>query len=388
MQSIPTSRALITLAALSIVAFLVACVVWFAGQVTWVSGRIMQYAVAFTLLEAFALVFMVLGLVTVKAIRQVRQRENARRKQVVLELLFGDCNFLEADHLASCWPEQFLEAAAEALGVLPGTERKPILQIIHRDSCRSLLLAEVEATQTYRVARAIRLLGELQDQECWTAIRKKLDHSSGFVRVAAAQAILRQGPDDWKLEILLALPRMQLWARLVISHSIAPGEPALNLFFAKMFASVDDDDLVLAGLDMVCTRRLVETTLVSRGLAGSANREVRIRFFKAIPYLNVDGDITSVLRQGLGDQDWTVRTMAAKASAHFRPAALAHSLVTICRSARNPVEARHAARALAALGGEAYLQLERLAGAGVDILSQIAAEVVEERILALAGAGR
>ena len=387
MQSNPASRALITLAALSIVAFLVACVVWLADQVTWVSGRIIQYAVSFTLLEALALIVMVVGLVTVKAVRQVRHRENARRKQVVLGLLLGGCNSPEADHLASRWPEQFLEAAAEALGVLPGTERQPILRIIHRNPCRSLLLAEIEATQTYRVARAIRLLGEFQDQLCWTAIRKKLDHSSEYVRVAAAQAILRQGPDDWKLEILLALPRMQLWARLVISHSIASGEPALNLFFAKMFASVDDD-LVLAGLDMVCTRRLVETTLVSRGLAGSANREVRIRFFKAIPYLNVDGDITSVLRQGLGDQDWTVRAMAARASAHFRPAALAHSLLAICRSAGNPVESRLAARALAALGGEAYLQLERLAGAGVDILSQIAAEVVEERILALAGAGR
>src|SRR5690242_21251029 len=51
----------------------------------------------------------------------------------------------------------------------------------------------------------------------------------------------------------------------------------------------------------------------------------------------------------------------ARACGHFRPAVLVDRLLEICRNFENLAEATHAARALAALGGEAWLRLQEVA---------------------------
>jgi len=87
------------------------------------------------------------------------------------------------------------------------------------------------------------------------------------------------------------------------------------------------------------------------------------------------------LQAGLADADWRVRAMAARACAHFRPAVLVDRLLSICRNFANPAEAGHAARALASLGGEAWLRLQEIAYNEPGLARYIATEAVERHIL-------
>ena len=56
-------------------------------------------------------------------------------------------------------------------------------------------------------------------------------------------------------------------------------------------------------------------------------------------------------------------------------------LFEMCQSFTDPTEARHAAHALAALGGEAWLQLQQVGNSGTDVARQIATEAVERHML-------
>ena len=91
--------------------------------------------------------------------------------------------------------------------------------------------------------------------------------------------------------------------------------------------------------------------------------------------------MVKALRLGLTDSDWRVRAMAAQACGQFRAAALAGRLLEMCRSFENPAEAAHAARALAALGGEGWLRLQEVANSKTDVARQIATEAVERHRL-------
>jgi hypothetical protein len=73
--------------------------------------------------------------------------------------------------------------------------------------------------------------------------------------------------------------------------------------------------------------------------------------------------------------------MAARACAHFRPAILLDRLLEMCRSFSNPAEASHAAKALAALGGEGWLRLQEVANSDPGLARHIATEAVERHML-------
>jgi len=124
---------------------------------------------------------------------------------------------------------------------------------------------------------------------------------------------------------------------------------------------------------------------VPAALAQSPNLEVRIKFFRALPFLPVWGDgeddPIELLGAGLRDTDWRVRAQAAKACGAVRAATLAPALIAMCGSFENPAEAGHAARALAALGGGAWNSLQNVAVQGEGAGSRIAAEVMERRLI-------
>jgi hypothetical protein len=60
---------------------------------------------------------------------------------------------------------------------------------------------------------------------------------------------------------------------------------------------------------------------------------------------------------------------------------LVDRLLAICRDFANPAEAAHAARALASLGGEAWLGLQEMAYHEPGLARHIATEAVERHIL-------
>jgi hypothetical protein len=139
--------------------------------------------------------------------------------------------------------------------------------------------------------------------------------------------------------------------------------------------------LALVALDLLNSIRRMVPVIVPSVLAQAGNVEVRIRYFKALPYCATDRDVSAVLKEGLQDADWRVRAIAAGACANLRPQNLADDLLTLCESFSNPAEAAHAARALAALGGESTKRLQYLCASGSAVTRQVAATVLERQML-------
>jgi hypothetical protein len=149
--------------------------------------------------------------------------------------------------------------------------------------------------------------------------------------------------------------------------------------FLKTALTGGNDSMARTGLEMAHTLGCMLPVGVPTALSESADLEVRIKFYKALPLLTlVDGDIVSVLRRGLTDAHWAVRAMAARACGHFRAAALVDELYGMCLQFVHPAEASHAARALAKLGGEARSRLHKLAAGGFGGGHHIAAEVLQQ----------
>ena len=62
-----------------------------------------------------------------------------------------------------------------------------------------------------------------------------------------------------------------------------------------------NDERTLAALELVLTQQRVVFARAPVGLGRNSNSEIRIKFFKALPFLQVDGDIPLALQAGLED---------------------------------------------------------------------------------------
>src|SRR5260370_34790947 len=88
-----------------------------------------------------------------------------------------------------------------------------------------------------------------------------------------------------------------------------PADRALHDFLAKALAS-GEDERILVALEFVLTRQRLLLFPVPARLAQSRNPEIRIKFFRALPFLRLEESADSVLEPGLHDPDWRVRAPA------------------------------------------------------------------------------
>src|SRR5205823_10004788 len=127
--------------------------------------------------------------------------------------------------------------------------------------------------------------------------------------------------------------------------------------------------MILTGLEFVISRQRLLPITNTHHLAASPDLEVRIKYFKALPLFPADAESTpSVLRSGLADSDWRVRAMAARACGLLRVSSLVPQLLESIGAAKTSAEAGHAARALAAIGGEARNSLQALSSSGSEMI--------------------
>lgn len=140
--------------------------------------------------------------------------------------------------------------------------------------------------------------------------------------------------------------------------------------------------MVLVALECILCRQRTVPVHADPRLIHSRNVEVRIKFFKALPYLHLEGDPFGLLATGLDDSDWRVRAMAAKACAHFRDPGLAGRLMDLIATGGHQSEVHHAARALAAIGGTGLEWLSLLKRSDQEMIRRTVSEALEQRILA------
>lgn len=357
-----------------------ACIVAAARRLEWVTDPFVRYAVAFVAVQFAVLASLILLLIAGKHVRLRWEWLRALRIRRLQQLVCDAGARQAAVQAARRWPEEFLTVAEEAILALKGSARDRVVSLLEASAPYPRLLRQTSDRDPGRAIRAISLLGHLENAQARAAVRRALNHRIEAVQQAARKAILEGNDPESQRAVLEQAAQLPAWPRLVMLHYAPEDSALLPAFIAEALHSENEERIIVA-LELVLTRERLLLAPTPARLAQAASPEIRIKFFKALPYLTVEGDLVPVLQTGLRDADWRVRAMAARACAHFRPAVLADRLLEICRSAPNPAESAHAARALAAMGGEGWLRLQDLAHSEIGSARYIATEAVERRLL-------
>ena len=210
-------------------------------------------------------------------------------------------------------------------------------------------------------------------------IEKALGHPAEVVRAAARITIAARGCSESQDRVLNQLPSLPFWQRIVLFQQIPADSRALRDYLTQAFLT-GDDTVVLAALEFVLSRQRLQPVSRANRLACSPSAEVRIKFFKALPFLATDEDTAVLIRRGLDDPDWRARAMTARACGVLRIASLGSELARRFAQATHPVEAGHLARALAALEGDYWQRLQEFTVAGNEMTRAVATEVIEKHL--------
>lgn len=345
-----------------------------------IADPFLRYAAAFILVQLGFLSFLLVLLLFGKYLRIKFEWRRGTRIRTFEELLAGvgpEKAILDA---ARRWPEEFLTVVHASLQIIRGSARERIVRLLETSELYPKVLGQTVSRNPERAIRAIALLGKLDSPEAQAAVYRALDHRAETIRQAARKVIMQGSDVEAQRKLVNDLPQLPAWQRLVMFH-FAPSDESLFTEFVNEALQSGNESRVLIALELVLTRQRFQTCLLPMDLARSRNPEVRIKFFKALRFLRLEGELVKALQLGLADADWRVRAMAAQACGQFRAAMLAGRLLEMCRTFTNPAEAAHAARALAALGGEGWLRLREVANSKTDVARQIATEAVERHML-------
>ncbi|HEY1242587.1 MAG TPA: HEAT repeat domain-containing protein [Bryobacteraceae bacterium] len=345
-----------------------------------IADPFLRYAAAFILVQLGFLALLLVLLLFGKYVRIKFEWRRATRIHALEELLAGEGPEKEIVAAARRWPDEFLAVVYASLQIIRGSARERIVRLLETSELYPKVLAQTVSRNPHRAIRAVTLLGQLDSPEARAAVYRALDHRAETIRQAARKVIMQGTDVEAQRKLVTRLPQLPAWQRLVMFH-FAPADESLFTDFVNDALQSGNETRMLIALELVLTRQRFQTCQLPMDLARSRNPEIRIKFFRALRFLRLEGDTVKALQLGLGDPDWRVRAMAAQACGQFRAAMLAGRLLEMCRTFTNPAEAAHAARALAALGGEGWLRLREVANSKTDIARQIATEAVERHML-------
>lgn len=364
-----------------------AIVLGYAGAITLVARRFenltdpyLRYAAAFISVQFAFLAILVVLLLASKYVRVNWEARRAARISRLEQLLAAPELEQETVAAGRKWPNEFLTVVYYALQAVRGSARQRTIQLLEASGLCPMLFEQSTSHNPDRAIRAIGLMGQLGTPEAREAVFRALDHPAEIIRQAARKVIMQGSDADAQRRLLDTFPQLPAWQRLVMFH-FAPSDAVLLPQFVAQALQSGDETRILIALELVLTRQRFLPCSVSMELARSRNLEIRVKFFKALRFLRLEGDVMKALQIGLVDPDWRVRAMAAQACGHFRAAMLAERLLEMCQRFANPAEAAHAARALVALGGEGWLRLQRVANSKTEVARQIATEAVERHML-------
>jgi HEAT repeat protein len=366
-------------------------IVAFGGAVYVVSARFtsiadpfVRYALTFITVQAAILSSIVVGLIFGKKLALHRSRISSMRMNSLKELLAryvaGEQVGSELLRTSRLRPKEFHEAVAGSLHILKGSARRLVESLLQESDSYSSLLHQVSSRDPTRALKAISLLQTMDTREAEAAIEGALSHPAPIVRVSAQIAVLSGHNEAAQRKVLEAIPNFDFWHRVVVFHQISGDSPVLTEFLSNAFRS-ERDETILAALEFVLSRQRLISLAEPRHLARSPNTEIRIKYFKALPFFCPDSGTPNLVRLGLADSDWRVRAMAARATGQLRLGELATDLLEIAKTAQVPAETGHAVRALAAIGGEAWKAVQSLSRSGSEMTHRIITEVVEKEML-------
>ncbi len=366
---------------------LAALVVYLAGVVITagmfsIDDTYVRYALACVVVQAVSLLLLSAGLIGGKRIAVTR---GERRQRTVdrISSLFAQFSFdpvCRPDLLSAAreHPSEFLDVWQESLSRLKGSSRQRVEEILIETGLDQQTVGELANPDPGQVLRAIALLRKMENPPL-AALEKALDHPADVVRMAARITIIARGSSQGQERILSQLSGLPFWQRVVLFQQIPADSSALQHYLTLAFEAGEETEM-LAALEFIISSQRLQPIRAVKRLAGSSSVEVRIKFFKALPFLASDEDTVPILQLGLDDLDWRARAMAARACGVLRVASLGPELLRRFACATNPVEASHLAGALAALQGDAWRRLQEFTRADNDMTRAIATDVIEKHL--------
>lgn len=367
-----------------VVLALYAVVVILVGRLFGTPNPYLRYAEACVAVQAALLLVTTAGLLASKSLSSwygARRRHNV---DSISDLMARHVHLLEDEPAllreAARHPSEFLEVWENSLGSLKGSARDRVRSLLLKSGLHSALEVRVDERNPGRALRAISLLSEVEDAHSLEIIEKALEHPSETVRASARIALVSHGSPEQQGRVFDLLPSLPFWQRVVLFHQVRDGSQALESYLRRAFQS-DDSLIVLAALEFVLSRqRLQQCGPLSR-LSQWAETEVRIKLFKAMPFLVSEDDPAALIKAGLADDDWRVRAMAARAAGALHLTSLAPVLAEELASSSHPVVIGHLAHALAGLSDDALRRLEAFSVSDNDMKRAITAEVLEKHLL-------
>jgi hypothetical protein len=359
---------------------------------TWVTARlysgfanqVVRYALAFITVQVAVLLLLATGLMVSKTISIRLEKVRAVRRQK-LEKLLTEALLFHRDQpalLAACakYPNEAEAAFGMALRRLRGEVREEAERLFIESGLYDRLVKDILSKNPNRALYAVTLVREIDRPEAREAVRAALLHSFSIVRLAARVAVLKNGDDQTKREVLQHVGALPFWQRLALFHYVPNDSDLIQGYLENALAS-GDDETVLGALEFLLTRQkgFPLPLELPWKLCRSENLEVRIKLFKALPFLCDSHNALPLLKAGLADPDWRVRAMAAKACGTLRVEETGELLLKIAAESASVVEVAHAARAALALNDETVLRIEQIAvQAGSEkaaVLTEILTEV-------------
>lgn len=358
----------------------ISSVVAVAQRLDMFADPLVRYGSAFVIVQFTVLGSIALFLIAGKFLRVRWEGRRDERIRQLEELLAASDSADDTVKASAKWPDEFLTVVNYTLQAIRGSVRERVIRLLEASALYPSLLQQTTSRNPNRAIRAVTLLGQLETAQARKAVNRALEHPAEAIRQAARKVIMQGNDEEAQRRLFESFAGLPSWQRLVLYHFAPPETALLPQFVAKALQSVNEMRILIA-LELVLTRQRFLPCVLPMNLTRAANPEIRIKFFKALRFLRLDNDLGKALQLGLSDPDWRVRAMAAQACGQFRTANLAERLLAMCRKFENPAEAAHAARALAALGGEGWLRLQEVANSETNIARQIATETVERHML-------
>lgn len=339
---------------------------WTAGFYSSFGNRIVQYALAFITVQVALLLLVAAGLMVAKTIilrlEKVREAWQRAIEQLLTEALLFQRN--QEGLLAACkrHPEQAEAAFGLALRRLRGEVRMEAERLFIESGLYDRLVKDILSKNPNRALFAVTLIREVDTDAAREGIRAALLHPFPIVRLAARVAVLKNGSDQARREVLDHVGTLPFWQRLALFHYV-PNDSGLIREYLEHALASRDEEAMLAALEFVLTRQkgFPLSDHVPWKLQQSKNVEVRIKLFKTLPFLSAARNAAGVVKAGLEDPDWRVRSMAARAAGILRVEESKGRLLGIAAGSGSLVEVAHAARAALMLRDDATLELEQLA---------------------------
>ncbi len=309
--------------------------------------------------------------------RQRADRETQSIRAALTEYALGQAGMSTVVGQYRRYPRIFRETIFEVLTLVDGKPRERLAHVAEQLGIANRWLQGVRSGVVRRRLAAVRAIGFIPTLRTRRALRRALDDDDVNVQLAAAHALVRHGhPHDLE-HVLEYAAQLSPWSRAILGQAMEGSAAVLERRAIPIALTSHEPDALVAVLQFVKLWQVRLTPDAVTPLHEHPDPRVRALAVATLPQVDGLGELVSSLERGLSDEADDVRAAAASVVGRMKVRALAARLEE-CLAAPDPRLQLSAAVALAQLGTDGVVALERAANQDDADRNQIAAEVAEK----------